>query len=60
MSVAETLSLQGRGRGPRGAAAWEGEGTSISRRPIRQALTLALRAVPLPYRERASCRKGAA
>jgi hypothetical protein len=46
------LSLQGRGRGPRGAAAWEGEGTPGLRAPVRQPLTLALRAVPLPWRER--------
>ncbi len=50
--VTKPLSLQGRGRGPRGEAAWEGEGTPIPKEPVRQALTLALRAVPLPYRER--------
>jgi hypothetical protein len=50
--VSNPLSLQGRGRGPRGAAAWEGEGAPVSTKSVRQALTRALRAVPLPYRER--------
>jgi hypothetical protein len=50
--VIEPLSLQGRGRGPRGAAAWEGEGTSVPDTAVRRALTRALRAVPLPWRER--------
>ncbi len=58
MSGFQTLSLQGRGKGV--AKRRQGEGVVISNAPIRQALTLALRAVPLPYRERASCRKGAA
>jgi hypothetical protein len=60
MMPCKPLSLQGRGRGPRGAAAWEGEGTPLPERPVRHPLTLALRAVPLPCREREDSWKDAA
>ena len=52
-------SLQGRGTGV--AKRRQGEGTPVSHAPARHALTPALRATPLPSRERdEACRKDAA
>jgi hypothetical protein len=50
VTLFKSLSLQGRGTGV--AKRRQGEGTPISDAPVRQALTPALRATPLPCRER--------